>query len=170
MQQAGAEMGEAADMLASMPTSYYKCKPSPLNDAVPSPLKDVIDQFNKEQRPRRTSDEYKLFYSKTGRKASESPLEQLTDDSKVSESEKAVISTVQASVRESYTQLQDAQRRYGGAKGVEIANALDRHLVRLDKSYLDLYRGNITWGEFSLHRKEYAQAFQDEVNQIEQRK
>ncbi len=95
------------------------------------------------------------FYAKTSCLATDITLEQLSDKSRATASQKAVMSEIKSNIKEYYVEYSAMCRKYDGKKGALYASYLDADfLPKMEKSYLDLYNGKITWGEFNQKRKD----------------
>lgn len=102
------------------------------------------------------SKEYAAFYAKSACESKDITLNQLSDNSRVTPAQKSVLPGLQVQIKDFYKQYIAGIRKFDGAKGAVFANYLDTEfLPKLDKAYLALYNGKITWGEFNQKRKEY---------------
>lgn len=106
------------------------------------------------------------FYRKTSCRATEITFQELTDTSKISPEEKEVIPELRKALEAYGNEFLDAERKYDGQAGPRRADLFTtRYKPQVDKNYMDLYNGQITWGEFNKRRQEI---YNDEMNAARQ--
>lgn len=99
--------------------------------------------------------QFALYYAKTACKAKDITLEQMGDKSRITSSQKPVLSSVQKEVKSSSAEYNAMYRKFGGTRGASFAATNETVFdPKYDKLYFELYNGKITWGEFNQKRKE----------------
>jgi hypothetical protein len=115
-------------------------------------------------------EEYRPLFSKSACNPLEITFDQMTDQSKISPEHKILLQNVRKEGSALNVKGASAYRRYGGAKGADVASIIERSDQQYEDNALSLYSGNISWGEYSKKRKEIATHFRDELNQIVRQK
>lgn len=97
--------------------------------------------------------EYALYYDKSPCQASKVTQEQLDDSSKVTPSQKIVLSKVRQIISGSIQERIRIFKDYGGDKDIKFAEYQESFIKpRQDKNDLNLYDGKITWGQYNKER------------------
>ena len=131
-----------------------------------NPLDSKWQQIAKENNDRCDREEFKLLFEKSACSNKKFTLEQLSDKSTISETEKSIFSKYRLEQSESNNKLLEAIRTLGGPKDKEYGLILERIYLKSDQSALDLFEGKETWGEYNRTRKENSQILDSERNRI----
>lgn len=98
---------------------------------------------------------FEPYYSKTACLADKITFEQLADKSKISPAARAIFVEQRSATDTLNRELLDLQRKYGGAMWAKRADLyVATAKVQNDKNNLDLYNGQITWGDYNRRRQE----------------
>ena len=91
---------------------------------------------------------------------------QLSDSSKISKRQKEVFVRFRSQVDEQNKIMIAAIREFGGDYGKLRAPLQESHILDGQKLNLELYRGELTWGNYNLRRKEQTQRNTDELRNL----
>jgi hypothetical protein len=107
------------------------------------------------------------YYAKTPCLAPQITFEQLADTSKISAATKAIFVELRGRLEVMAQESMDSDRRLFGAKG-ERAGALFLSTIkpRSDQLNLDLYNGQITWGEYNKRRQAIYVDYQEGLKKL----
>lgn len=104
--------------------------------------------------------QFAQFFAKSSCLNADITLDQLADRSKPTAAQKAVMSPLLKALKSIYAENNAALRRYDGKKGEKLARYDEVvYMPKLEKLYLDLYNGKLTWGDFNRQRKENAEDY-----------
>ena len=97
---------------------------------------------------------YSVIFAKSPCLVADISIEQLSDKTKITSSQKAVVSELAKDLKSYYLRSDEAYIKFNGAAGKRIAKYNQEvFFPKLERNYLDLYDGKITWGEFNRTRK-----------------
>lgn len=115
----------------------------------------ITEKLKQDSAFRCTNSDYAAIYAKTACKAEDISIEQMSDKSKITQTQKTNFSALRTSIDASLREGIDRDRKYGGSKGVKVGNYVESvYMPKLEKLNLDLYNGKITWGEYNKSRKD----------------
>lgn len=134
-----------------------------------NPLKAAIDQINRENQATCDREEYRPLRQKIACSVNDITLEQLSDKSTITASERPLISKYRGETEALNRRRAAAYRSYGGSKGADVALAVERAETLLERSALELYAGTITWGDYNKRRKEVYETYREEFNKAVRR-
>jgi hypothetical protein len=104
-----------------------------------------------------TRDDLQSYFSKSPCQAEDATLEQVTDKSRITPSEKEALSKVRSEGKALAKRMNDYLRQYDLRNGNSLALIRERGATELDKVALEFYEGRITRGEYNKKRREIAQ-------------
>ena len=97
---------------------------------------------------------YAAIFAKSPCLVADLTIEQLSDKTKANAAQKAVMSPLVKDLKAYYRRSDQAYVKFNGSSGKKIAKYNEEiFFPKMDKNYLDLYEGKITWGEFNRVRK-----------------
>lgn len=132
-----------------------------------SEIKAVLDDFAKNQKESCTKPEYKEYYAKTGCSTTDITFEQLTDETKITQAQKAALIKQRQLIAEYRKWYGEFQVKYFGELGRRRYDFVKSYLEpKEEANNLDLYNGKITWGQYSKARKEISSDFSAKVKEI----
>ena len=131
-----------------------------------SPFKTKMNQIVKERNDRCNRDDFKLIFIKSACKPENITLEQLSDNTIISEAEKNVYSKYRSENIDTDRKLLEAIQTNGNSKDKEMGLVLERLYLQVEKNALDLFEGKITWGEYNKNRKVMNKTMQEERKHI----
>lgn len=109
----------------------------------------------KESQERCVSPEFELIYAKTPCFTGDIDFKYMTDDTKITTNQKLIFVRWREAIDSSTQKTINIEVRLNGNAGKKYANyALSTMKPDNDKNNLDLYNGQITWGQYNSRRKE----------------
>ena len=96
---------------------------------------------------------YAAFYSKTACRGDQVTFEQIADTSTISPKAKAIFFEVRAKQDAINSEWANLLRKHGGTAGSKRASAYEASIQAQNQNNLDLYNGQITWGEYNKRRQ-----------------
>ena len=99
--------------------------------------------------------EFAPIYAKTPCYAGSVDFKQMTDDSKIIQSQKEIFLKWREEIDAALRESANIELRLNGNVGKKFSNyALTTQKAENDKNNVDLYNGQITWGQYNSRRKE----------------
>lgn len=129
-------------------------------------FKATFDQIATESRAACEKKEYQQIYVRSACNSDDLTLEQLSSNKKIAPSEKAMFLSIHSEGKARGKRYSANFKSIGDPRGAEISARIDTTLSKTESNALALYDGSITWGQYNKRRKEVAQSFKDELNQI----
>lgn len=103
---------------------------------------------------------FQPYFAKTACGADKITFAQLADTTKASPEVRAIFIDVRNAIDSEVDDWLSAERKYGGAIGAKKANLyLATAKIENDRNNLNLYNGQITWGEYNTRRQEIYKAY-----------
>ena len=119
-------------------------------------FKSEVDAIKAEGQEVCTRDDLKALFKKMPCVPKDASLAQLSDHSKITAIEKVALSKWRTLVTELNKKASAVARQYNPQSGAVMASAVDNIQIEGEKKALELYDGQITWGEFNKWRLERA--------------
>lgn len=148
------------------------------NDLLVTVIEEGTDKFNsiiifnakmkqmaKDQIDMCSNKELKPIFQKTSCRPNMITYEQQSDKSYITEAEKVVFYKYRAETNDSNKKIVEAIQALGAPYN-KFGIVLQQIFSKSDKSALDLYEGEITWGEFNKIRIEQSKSLQTEISRV----
>jgi len=110
-----------------------------------------------------TREDLQPYFAKSSCKPEDPPLEQLTDKSRITPSEKEALTKVRAEYAAIQKRMNDYVRQNDLRNGAALALARERAAAEQETVALAFYEGRITRGEYNKKRREVAQQLQEQL-------
>jgi hypothetical protein len=107
-----------------------------------------------------------IFPRKMACKPKDTTPEQLSDRSKISESERVALTKWRSAVEETNQRIAAIDRQYAGRAGEVMASGLERSTSATSQLSSQLYDGRISWGEFNKGRIDIAHRVEAEAKDL----
>jgi hypothetical protein len=158
--------GEAEILLATLNT----IPPKELQKNSQSIEKVLADLRTKENSTFCKNAEYAIIHAKTACWVDKITFVQIADKSKITDKQKKILPKYIATATSFNKEFSKIFRTYGGAAGGKFADLREKMMdTQFEKNYLDLYSGEISWGEFNQRMKDALRSFRVEANKLRQR-
>jgi hypothetical protein len=116
------------------------------------------------------SDDLRMIYRKSACKPEDITLEQLSDETSISETEKEGFAKYQVQIADLRGKIQETFRTMGGPKDKEMALVNERLGSQSISNELSLIEGKRTWGDFNKTRQAIFRLALEERSRINSRK
>ena len=110
--------------------------------------------------------EFAPIYSHAACRIGDLTISQLADTTKIANADKKLFSQLRKESQEIGRRAAAAYRAFGGERGRKVAMAIDRTEALAEKNAIDLYAGNVSWGEFNQRRRDVNQLYRDDFRRI----
>jgi hypothetical protein len=132
-------------------------------EAVVQAKKNGWEAFTEELLQLCEREDLQPHFRKTPCKPEDTSLEQLTDKSRITPSEKEALSKAKNEVAAIVKRMTDYLRQNDPRNGNSIALVRERMAAELDKVSLDFYEGRITRGDYNKKRRDIAQQTAEQI-------
>jgi hypothetical protein len=111
--------------------------------------------------------EYAIIHARTACWVDKITFVQIANKSKITDKQKAILPEYIAAATSFNKEFNKIFRTNGGAAGGKFADLREKMIdAKFEKNYLDLYSGEITWGEFNQRMKDALRSFRAEANKL----
>ena len=132
----------------------------------PTALRDEFKKIEAQQDALCKRAEFVPIYQHSACKLGDLTISQLANGARISRTEQPLFSQVRKESQLIGRQAAAAYRAFGGERGRRVAVAIDRAELLAEQHAVDLYQGNITWGEYNHRRREVNQLYRDDFRRI----
>ncbi len=132
----------------------------------PTALSDTFKVIMAKQDAMCARPEFAPVFNRSSCHLGDLTIAQLADTTKIATADKKVFSQIRKESQDMGREAAAAYRAFGGERGRKIASAIDRAELLAEKNAIDLYAGNIGWGEFSQRRRDVNQLYRDDFRRI----
>ena len=136
---------------------WYPVDPKQLTDVnnVSNQLSEERQKFKRKSDELCASVEFAPIYAKTPCYASNVDFKQMADDSKIIQSQKEIFLKWREEIDAALRENVNIELRLNGNAGKKYSNyTLTTQKAESDKNNVDLYNGQITWGQYNSRRKD----------------
>lgn len=126
----------------------------------PPPWKAQRDELDARGRANCANVAYASYYAQTACQTKDVSFAHLANQSKITAEQKAVFPDVRAAIDALTKENLEMDRKYGGERGARRATLyMSKYWPQVDQNNLDLYNGQISWGEYNKRRRDIANDF-----------
>jgi hypothetical protein len=129
-------------------------------------LQDTFTQIRAEVEESCKNPDFKEYYEKTACTSDRITLTQMADTSKITQNQRPVLLVAREVADSKNKKFIDAIRKSGQPLGSKVADYLEGQSFKNERLAMELYDGEITWGQYNRRRKEIAQQNQDGIKNI----
>ena len=132
----------------------------------PTALKDTFTVILFDQEALCARAEFAPIYNRAACRIGDLTIAQLADTTKIANADKKLFSQLRKESQDIGRRAAAAYRAFGGEAGRKLAMAIDRAEALAEKNAIDLYAGNVSWGEFNQRRRDVNQLYRDDFRRI----
>jgi hypothetical protein len=131
--------------------------------AVNDQAKAAVETVNSEFLELCAREDLRPYYSKTPCKPEDTTLEQMADNSRITNPEKVALNKVRDGIKRLSKEMDDVIRQYNPQLATSIIARREQATTDQDKIALDFYEGRITRGEYNKRRQEISKKLKDDL-------
>ena len=125
-------------------------------------VKAAVDALTDELRQMCSRDDLQPYYSKTPCLPAETTIEQMADESRITDAEKVALNKVRVEVAQINKKMDDIIRQYDPKNADAIITRRERAVTEQNDLALEFYEGRTTRGEYNRQRAEITKRLKDD--------